>query len=82
MANAYVIMRVYQPPSTDADPKVIVEGSVNDVAVSFSTWLSVYQAHGGTAIAFQNWAGPLLLAEYNKTLPPTTSTPPISSWSQ
>jgi hypothetical protein len=82
MANAYVVTSVFQPPSTDPDPQVIISGTVNGVAVTVSTWKSVYQSKGATAVSFMNWISPLMLAEYNKTLPPTTSTPPTSSWSQ
>lgn len=82
MANAYTIISVQTPPSTDPDPAVVITGTVNGVQVSFRTWQSVYTSHAGTAVGFQAWASPLLLAAYNAQLPPTPSTPPINSWSQ
>lgn len=82
MANAYTITSVQLTPSTLADPPVLIFGTVNGVAVQVQVWHSVYQANSGTAVGFQNWVSPLLLAAYNAILPPGTAVPPSNSWSQ
>ena len=78
MANVYVITSISYPNNT-GDPLVTIAGTVNGVQVSVSVWLSVFQQHAASAIAFQNWIQPLLLAAYN-ALQSTTVTPLISTF--
>jgi hypothetical protein len=80
MANAYTITSITYPNNA-ADPQVIIAGTVNGVAVSASCWLSVFNQHAASAISFEAFVGPLLLAAYNATLN-TTITPIVTSFSQ
>jgi hypothetical protein len=81
MAHAYVIQSVAIAQDGSPDPAVSIKGTVDGVAVNVQTWQSAYLAHAATAIGFQNWISPLMLAEFNK-LNPTAANPPSGNWSQ
>lgn len=79
MSNSYVITGLSYSANT-SDPMVTITGTVNGVLVSVSCWYSVLQPKMASAILFEDFVGPLLLAAYN-ALQTTTLSPPSSSWS-
>jgi len=81
MAHAYVIQSVTIAQDGSPDPAVSIKGTVDGVAVNVQTWQSVYISHAGTAVGFQAWVSPLMLAQY-LSLNPSAASPPSGSWSQ
>jgi hypothetical protein len=81
MANSYVIISMtYQ--AGPADPLVTVEATVNTIPVQVQLWFSVVNPHMGTAVGFQTFMQPYLLAAYNVVIGNATAlTPPLNSWS-
>ena len=88
MAHTYVITsQVFLPPgtigptATNPDPQVQIQGTVDGVAVTVTTWFKV--VNQPSAIAYQNAVTPLMLAAYNALQAPTATTaPPILTWTQ
>jgi hypothetical protein len=66
MSNSYVVQTVFQNPLTDV---LTVTGTVNGVAVTVQTWVSA--APLASAIAFESFIAPLMLAQYNALTAPT-----------
>jgi hypothetical protein len=80
MAHTYVITSVSYPNNA-ADPMVTIQGTVDGTVVTVSAWFSVYQSHAASAVSFQNWVAPLMLAAF-QALGSTSAVPPSSSFSQ
>lgn len=78
MANAYTIISVQN--NNPQPGSVTITGTVNGTPVSFTTLFTTYQANSASAVAFENWVAPLLLAAFNAM--PTSVAPPTLSFSQ
>ena len=69
MANTYIITSAIQNPATDT---LTVTGSVNGVPVVVNTWLTAAGPGAlASAVGFQNFISPLMLAAYNAITNPT-----------
>ena len=70
MANTYVVQTAIQNPITDT---LIVTGTVNGVPVIVNTWVSAAGAANlASAIGFENFIAPLMLAAYNLIVAPAS----------
>ena len=65
---SYVITTVTENALTDS---LVVTGTVNGIAVTVTTWISAAGGALASAIAFENFIAPLMLAAYNAVVPPT-----------
>jgi hypothetical protein len=82
MANSYTNIAIAVGLSVNgAEPWVTISAQVNGTAVVTGAWYSVYQAHAGSVITFENFVQPLLLQAYNNIVPPTATAPPTTSFS-
>lgn len=70
MANTYVVNTAVQNPITDT---LVITGTVNGVPVTVSTWVSAAGAANlASAIGFENFIAPLMLAAYNIIVAPAS----------
>jgi hypothetical protein len=68
VANNYVVQTVVENLATDA---LVVTGTVNNVPVIVNTWVSAAGNALASAVGFENFIAPLMLAAYNIATGPT-----------
>jgi hypothetical protein len=68
VANTYVVQTVVENLLTDT---LTVTGTVNGTPVVVSTWISAAGNSLASAIGFENFIAPLMLAAYNALTGPT-----------
>lgn len=79
MAHAYTIISMTNTSLPVADPVVNIVGTVDGVQVEIQVWNSALQPHLGSAISFETFIAPLLLAAVPPT--PAAVNAPILSFS-
>jgi hypothetical protein len=79
VANSYAITSMSHQTAAAGDFLWTITGTVNGTAVSVAVWNTVLQPNLATAIGFQNFMTPLLLAAFNN-LTPQAQAPPLISW--
>jgi hypothetical protein len=73
VSNVYVISSVVENTSIDT---ITVTGTVNGTPVTVVCWISALGNAMASAVGFQNYFQPLMLAAYNKIIAPTNVVPP------
>lgn len=68
MANTYVVQTVVENQLLDT---LTVTGTVNGTPVVVNTWISSAGNSLASAIGFENFIAPLMLAAYNAIVAPT-----------
>ena len=77
MSNVYVITSVVENVLTDS---ITVAGTVNGTSVTVFAWISAIGNAMASAVAFQNYFQPLMLAAYNKIIAPTSVALPTTGF--
>lgn len=80
--DTYTILSMTHPANPTGDFLWTINGTVDGVNVTATSWNSALSPHLASAISFQAFVSPLLFAAYSAQLPPTAQAPPTSSWSQ
>ena len=73
MANTYVITSITYSSLASGDPLATITGTVNGTPITCVAWKSAINQQA-SAIAFQNFIQPIMLAAYQQIVPPANST--------